>query len=69
MSILSDISSPEEISRDGADAMLQPGGSDVFLRDRFDRRQIIAGAREMRMALGDFDAEQVCCATDITNGS
>ena len=48
-----------------ADAVLQPGGGDVLLRDRFDGRQIEGDALEMRMSLRDFDAEQAGRAADV----
>ena len=46
----------EEITGRGADAILQSGGGDVFVRDRLDWRQIEADALEMRMFLRDFNA-------------
>ena len=55
----------EEIAGRRADAILQPGGGDVFLRDRLDRRQIEADALEMRMSLRDFDAKQAGRAADV----
>ena len=45
--------------------LLQPGGGDVFLRDGFDRRQIEAGAFEVRVFLRDFNAQQAGRAADV----
>ena len=48
--------------------MFQPSGSDIFLRNRFDHRQIEADALQMGMALRDFDAEQTGRAADVAKG-
>ena len=55
----------KEIAGGCADAIAQPGGRDVPSRDRFYRRQIERNALQIRMRLGDFDAEQAGRAADV----
>ena len=55
----------KEIADGRADTVAQPGGGDVFARDRFCRRQIEGNALEMRMPLGGFYAKQAGRTTDV----
>src|SRR5690348_6126643 len=55
----------EEVTGCRAHATRQAGGGDMFLRDRFDDRQIETGAGKMWVSLGNFNAEETRCAADI----
>ena len=55
----------EEITGRRADAVLQPDGGDVILRNGFDRWQVEAGAFEVRVFLRDFNAQQAGRAADV----
>jgi len=58
----------EEVTGRRAHTSFQPGGGNVFLRDRFDNWQIEADTGEMRVSLRDLNAEQAGRAADIAEG-
>jgi hypothetical protein len=55
----------EGITRGRAHAAAQAGGGDVLPGDGFDRRQVKAGAFEMRMFLRGLNTKQAGSATDV----
>ena len=58
----------EEVTGSRADAVAEPCGRDVFLRDRLHRRQVEGSATKIRMSFRDFNRKQASRPAGVAQG-